>query len=93
MSNSRPLITLSLVSIISLPVCAGDLSEGARLHQEGNCLSCHQERPYSKLKTPSFSKLTTRVNGCSNQLNLGWFDDEVRAVSRYLDATYYHFSK
>ncbi|MBF6058223.1 MULTISPECIES: hypothetical protein [Thiomicrorhabdus] len=93
MPYNKSIIAASLMSIISSPVFAGDLSEGARLHQEGNCLSCHQTRPYSKIKTPNFAKLEARVNGCSNQLNLGWFEDEVSAVSHYLDATYYHFSK
>lgn len=65
---------------------------GMDLHQT-NCLSCHGTEAYTRSdrRVTSFPSLITRVNACNVNLGMGWFDDEVDAVARYLDENYYQF--
>lgn len=66
--------------------------EGKTLH-EGNCVSCHQApgiyTTNSKMK--DLNALQNQVERCTTNLKLSWFDNEINAVTAYLNKTYYKF--
>lgn len=91
-------LTLLLGSLLTLmitsnPSFAGDPSAGKALHDEANCLRCHTAQPYNPAKTNTYEKLVSAVSFCNNNLNTGWFDDEVEDVASYLNQEYYKLKK
>lgn len=75
-----------------------DISWGGELFAE-NCSECHMvphDEAWFKAraeagKMDSYESLRTMVQGCANNFGLPWFDEEVDAVTAWLDETYYHF--
>jgi hypothetical protein len=89
----------ALVCATALPAAAEshDPNWGASLHTE-HCAGCHsaphnaafyQSRRGGKIQ--SSDSLHTMVQACANHFNLPWFDEEVSAVSIYLNQNYYQF--
>ncbi len=70
-------------------------SEGQALFEEAQCIQCHQARPFNgpNTKVNSLSGLNSMVEACNTNLNIGWFPEEVSAVTHYLNKTYYHFPR
>ena len=66
---------------------------GQTLH-EGNCVRCHDTQLYLRdnRKMKSLDSLQNQVQTCVTNLGLTWFEDEVNAVSNYLNTHYYKFS-
>lgn len=67
---------------------------GKTLHDEAHCMRCHAKIGYNtqhttKRKIGSIKDLKKAVTFCNNQLNTGWFDDEINEVVQYLNKTYY----
>ncbi|MBE0493222.1 MAG: cytochrome c [Thiomicrospira sp.] len=83
------LVSASLTLVISNPSFAGNPEAGKSLHDEANCLRCHTAQPYNPAKTNTYEKLVAAVSFCNNNLNAGWFDDEVADVAAYLNQKYY----
>lgn len=57
-----------------------------------HCIACHGAQVHwrdNKLAT-DWDSLQTQVQRWQNFLGLGWGDDDVAAVARYLNALYYH---
>jgi hypothetical protein len=94
MCKTRFKIIIATFIVFSLnPGSLGaNVEMGMDLHQT-NCLSCHGTEAYTRSdrRVTSFPSLITRVNACNVNLGMGWFDDEVDAVARYLDENYYKF--
>ena len=77
-------------------------SEGEKLHQK-QCASCHNGMfPGGKgemIYAPDFRKITAfkplrqRVETCANRTNAGWFDEEVDAVTQWLNQSFYRFAQ
>ena len=71
-----------------------ELSRGQLLY-ENDCRGCHESvvhvRERRKASTPA--AVEAWVRRWSGELKLGWGDDEVRAVSRYLGERYYKFQR
>ncbi len=71
-----------------------ELSRGQLLY-ENDCRGCHESvvhvREQRKASTPA--AVEAWVRRWSGELRLGWGDDEVRAVSRYLGERYYKFQR
>jgi mono/diheme cytochrome c family protein len=92
MKTSRILFFCTLVSAasLSLTVQASMITEGQSLHEK-NCVSCHQSDIYTRdnRKVNTLSYLGTSVENCNTQLGTGWFPEDVQAVVKYLNATYY----
>ncbi len=87
-----------LLALIGLPALAAEPDRGAELHQQ-NCVACHTNmaggdgsglytRPNRRVS--SWEGLQKQVRRCELNLELRWFDDDVLAVSDYLNRTYYH---
>ncbi|MEW5838250.1 MAG: cytochrome c [Pseudomonadota bacterium] len=71
------------------------IAKGEKLHAE-KCAACHKAPHDAKFyesrvgkKIQSKASLTTMVSSCANHFNIDWFDDDVAAVSEYLNAKYY----
>jgi mono/diheme cytochrome c family protein len=92
MKSLTPLLSCILISIagFSLSAQADMISDGKALHNE-NCLSCHQAEMYRRdnRKVKTLAYLGTSVENCNTQLGTGWFPEDVQAVAKYLNATYY----
>lgn len=75
---------------LSLSAQADMISEGKALHDK-NCVSCHQAEIYKRdnRKVKTLAYLGTSVENCNTQLGTGWFPEDVQAVTKYLNATYY----
>lgn len=73
-----------------------DLSNGDFLHAE-HCSACHRVENHEALYTRENRvvqdriRLNGQVSACVQVFSLGWFPEEEKDVSAYLNATYYHF--
>nr|VFJ47906.1 MAG: Cytochrome c, mono- and diheme variants [Candidatus Kentron sp. DK]VFJ59951.1 MAG: Cytochrome c, mono- and diheme variants [Candidatus Kentron sp. DK] len=69
-----------------------ELKQGRQLHRE-NCVRCHDALLYTKKnrRVGSLPALESQVEFCATNLRLQWFDEEIDAVSAYLNRTFYHF--
>ncbi len=92
----KSLLSIGLLGCILNPCAwasaeAEKLQMGRALFTQGRCMVCHASRPFasasSRIKT--YSTLTTMVETCNTNLGLGWFPDEVEAVSYFLNKHYY----
>ena len=102
MKKVLPLALMSVLGVVLLPAAAhADVSAGKALHDK-NCIACHASRfddngaaIYTRedRRVNDLAALHTQVNRCKANLGLRWFDDEVKAVADYLNATYYKFDE
>lgn len=87
-------ILCGMLLLVTNIITAQDFSgEQARdLHDE-SCLTCHQSSIYQRIdrRVMSMPQLHTQVLACSVENDTGWFNDEVSAVSDYLNGAYYLF--
>ena len=69
-----------------------DIKKGKALLEE-HCYGCHGEDVYVREKriVTSYPKLIKRVQFCSLQRNLTWFDEDIENVAAYLNTEFYHF--
>lgn len=79
-----------LLASSSLP--AADINHGKSLQQK-NCMSCHDDSIYTReeRRVTTLEALQTQVQRCETNLNLGWFPEDVEAVTGYLNTTFYKF--
>lgn len=95
--HARSVSLAAALFVFALPAAAQphDASWGSELHAQ-NCAGCHSA-PHNAAfykskqggKIKSADSLHTMVQSCANHFNLPWFDEEVGAVSLYLNQTYY----
>ncbi|MDH3526048.1 MAG: cytochrome c [Gammaproteobacteria bacterium] len=71
---------------------AADADTGKSL-LESNCTSCHGDAVYTRenRRVTTLDGLNAQVMRCDQSLGLKWFDDDIDAVTSYLNKTYYHF--
>lgn len=74
-----------------------DPNWGASLHAD-NCAGCHKTPHNASFYQSRKGKmhknrasLFTKVQACSNHFNIAWFDEEVDAVTNYLNTKYYKY--
>jgi hypothetical protein len=73
-----------------------DAENGAFLHGE-HCVACHMMDDHEALYTRENRivneriRLNGQVSACVQALDLGWFPEEEKDVSEYLNQTYYAF--
>ncbi len=70
-----------------------DSSYGQMLY-ENHCLGCHESQLYirSNRQIKSLSELTAMVSVRANNQVLNWGEEEIIAVTLFLNQSYYHFS-
>lgn len=89
-SPALPLL-LPLVAWVG-PAVAAESPDPHALYEQ-NCLKCHGSEVYTRpdRKIDSYPALARQVRQCETNLELRWFDEEVEAVTGYLNRTYYKF--
>ena len=98
MTVSRRRIALALPCALTLtsPLAATDAAvatpKAASLYTQ-HCVKCHQSEVYTRAdrKITSLDALNAQVHRCETMLELRWFDEDVDAVTTYLNDQYYHF--
>ena len=95
---SRCITMFLLLFLLSEPTIAApdtnspNIQNGKALLEE-HCYGCHGEDVYVREKriVTSYPKLIKRVQFCSLQRNLTWFDEDIENVAAYLNTEFYHF--
>jgi hypothetical protein len=94
LSLPRPLMRGLPAALLVLLLPAGPVpaADGAALHA-AECTQCHGAEMYqrSPRKVQDFSGLGRQVRRCTQALDVTWFDEEVAAVTRFLNDQHYHF--
>lgn len=87
-----PALPLVLVPLLAGPATAADSPDPHPLYEQ-NCLKCHGPEIYTRAdrKIDSYPALARQVRQCETNLELRWFDDEVEAVTDYLNSAFYKF--
>jgi hypothetical protein len=85
-------ILIALLAGWGLSAQAGDPASAQGLYQQ-HCTQCHQgevmTRPERKVR--NLQALQAQVRRCDANLGLKWFDEEINAMSNYLNEAFYHF--
>lgn len=91
--NLFKIIGISTFLIFSSQSAAEDASGKALLAAE--CTACHGDERYTSKnrKMKSWKAITVQVNNCNVNLGKNWFEEEVEAVSVYLNDSFYHFKR
>lgn len=80
---------------------AAGAADGEALHN-ANCMSCHESMMngdpnsiYTRddRRVSSLDGLEAQVRRCEHSLGLQWFDDEVAAVTDFLNDRFYKFGQ
>ncbi len=66
--------------------------DAASLHQK-NCVACHGSEVYTRedRMVDSLAGLETQVRRCDAALELRWFDEDIAAVTSFLNDRFYGF--
>jgi hypothetical protein len=70
------------------------LAEGKELNTD-NCTKCHNTSVYTKKdrKVQTLEVLTKRVKGCNSKTGAGLDEEELEALTLFLNTEYYKFKK
>lgn len=99
--HANPTRMLGLLAglMLAAPVAAEpDIAWGGELFAD-NCAECHMvphNDEWFKARADagnmgSYESLRTMVQGCANNFGLPWFDEEVDAVTAWMNQEYYGF--
>jgi len=89
-STLIPSLTLGI--LMSNTAFASD-HPGKAFHEQADCMKCHAAQPYDPNKSDSWPKLVKTVQFCNDNLNTGFFEDEVEQLADYLNNEYYKHPK
>ncbi|MDG6772984.1 hypothetical protein QCB45_01470 [Thiomicrorhabdus sp. ZW0627] len=95
MKNQSTPIAITLSSSLMF-FSSGLLAEphpGKVLLDKGQCMKCHEAKPFDPQKTKDYPQLVKAVNFCNVNLNTGFWDEEVEELADYLNQKYYHYEK
>ncbi len=91
---NRFITTAALIPLLAATpsLQAADAGTGKSL-LENNCTSCHNDGVYTRenRRVTTLGGLEAQVRRCDQSLGLKWFDDDIDAVTSYLNQSYYHF--
>lgn len=81
-----------LLAMTTGSVYAADISHGKSLQQK-NCMGCHDDGMYTRdnRRVTSLDSLQKQVKRCEFSLGLKWFDDDIAAVTEYLNTSFYRY--
>ncbi|HTS23218.1 MAG TPA: hypothetical protein VMN79_15565 [Casimicrobiaceae bacterium] len=90
---------LAMIAFGSGLACAqnapgGGASPGEQLYST-HCLSCHSSQVHWRDKriAKDWPGLVAQVRRWESNVGLGWPDEDILDVARYLNARYYHFAE
>ena len=86
------LLTMTCLLAAGTPPATATTGDSAELHA-ANCTSCHDDAVYTRKdrRVTSLAGLKKQVQRCELSLGLKWFDEDIDAVTDYLNSTYYKF--
>ena len=72
------------------PAAAAEAPDAHALYEQ-NCLKCHGSEVYTRAdrKIDSYPALASQVRQCETNLELRWFDEDIDAVTAYLNDKFY----
>jgi len=75
-----------------VPEAATEAQDAHALY-ETNCLACHGSEVYTRedRKVDSLAGLEAQVRRCDAALGLRWFDEDIGAVTNFLNDRFYGF--
>ncbi|HYN76334.1 MAG TPA: cytochrome c [Lamprocystis sp. (in: g-proteobacteria)] len=85
-------LALALTTPLAAKEAAVETPNAQALYTQ-HCVKCHQSEVYTRpdRKITGLAPLNAQVHRCESMLELRWFDEEVDAVTAYLNDQYYHF--
>lgn len=91
--NSLRIVILVLCGIFS-DANAQPMPARGELLYENHCIACHNTEMHwrDKKLAKDWKSLQAEVRRWQKFSGLGWSNDEVTAVARYLNTFYYHYS-
>ena len=92
MHTAHLLFALGLLAATTTAAAIETPSEAERLY-ENNCISCHDSKVFTRPDHHIGNRgaLKRQVRRCELNLGLRWFDDQIDAVSHFLNSRYYKF--
>ena len=92
MKRTLLLATALVTAGIMQTTQAADLKHGKALQQK-HCMSCHDDGMYTRdnRRVTSMDGLAKQVRRCELTLGLQWFDEDIDAVTAYLNQSFYKF--
>ncbi len=90
-------LPFALAGTLTAPLVAAaqsvqDTPDAQVLYQQ-HCVKCHGAEVFTRPdhKITSLKALGERVRWCESQLELRWFDEDIDAVTAYVNDRFYHF--
>ncbi len=92
----RSLLAVLSISFWNLPAADAQSMRAAtrgELMYSIHCLACHNDQVHwrDKKVVTDWTSLQTEVSRWQDVSRLGWGDEDIAAVARYLNALYYHY--
>ena len=86
----RKAITILVLLLMSTPTMSNELGEELVTF---SCSGCHGDDMYTRenRKTQNIHQLIGRVKGCNRVAATEWNSEQIDAVVKYLNDTFYHF--
>lgn len=85
---------------LAAPAFAGAAGDTGKQLHDGNCQACHAKQfggdpaaiyQRANRMVKNRAALRGQVQRCEQNMDLGWFDDQIDAVTRYLNDSFYRF--
>lgn len=88
------LLLAAALPAVAAPPPADPQAHAKALHTQ-YCVQCHQSEVYTRAnrRIKDLGALRNQVQRCDENIGLRWFDDDINAVTQYLNDQYYHFKK
>lgn len=80
------------ILLLSAPVVSLAASDGKAIYNK-SCTGCHGTEVFTRAdrRVNNLGKLKNRVKQCSYAVEAKWFDEEINAVTDYLNKNFYKF--
>jgi cytochrome c553 len=93
-TESMPTVDQTKKEVTVDPALSAKLETGEKLVTT-HCSSCHQAEMYTRAesKIKSVDALLTQVKACDANIGSGLFDEDMVAITAYLEVNFYKFAK
>ena len=93
-TESTPTVDQTKKEVAVDPALSAKLETGKKLVKT-HCSSCHQTEMYTRAesKIKSADALLTQVKACDANIGSGLFDEDMAAITAYLEVNFYKFAK
>ena len=91
MMNKFKLLLIALFTLFA-PTSMLHAADGKAIYAK-SCTGCHGTEVFTRAdrRVKDLDRLKTQVRQCSYAIEAKWFDEEINAVTHYLNSTYYKF--